>query len=104
MECNPTRMCELLVGLGEVNVLGVDDRPGGPIIVKVESRLDEQAWCRRCGTRGSIKDRDDVVLVDLPCFGRPARLVWRKQRWCCRETLCPTRSWTVQDARIAVPR
>jgi len=43
-------------------------------------------------------------LVDLPCFGRPARLVWRKQRWWCRETACPAGSWTQVDGRIAAPR
>ena len=28
MECDPTRMCERLVGLGDVEVLGVDDEAG----------------------------------------------------------------------------
>jgi hypothetical protein len=41
-------MCELLVGLPEVIVLGVDDAPGGPLRVRVESQLD-QGWCRSCG-------------------------------------------------------
>ena len=31
MDENPTRICELVVGLGEVEVLGVDDAPGGPL-------------------------------------------------------------------------
>ena len=103
MESNPTRMCELLVGLPEVNVLAVDDQPGEPIRVHVESRLD-QGWCRSCGARAWIKDYQDVVLVDLPCFGRPARLMWRKQRWWCRERACAAGSWTVIDERIAPPR
>lgn len=33
MEVNPTRMCELLVGLPEVNVIAVDDVAGQPIVV-----------------------------------------------------------------------
>ena len=32
MECDPTRVCELLVGLPAVNVLGVDDEPDGPVV------------------------------------------------------------------------
>ena len=28
MEADPTRMCELLVGLGDVEVLGLDDEAG----------------------------------------------------------------------------
>lgn len=103
MEVNPTRMCELFVGLPDVTVLAVDDQPELPIVVQIESRVDV-AWCRTCGARAAIKDRADVELVDLPCFGRPARLVWRKQRWWCRETACPAGSWTQVDGRIAAPR
>lgn len=36
METDPTRMCELLVGLPEVRVLAVEDRCGEPIRVHVE--------------------------------------------------------------------
>ncbi len=100
MEINPTRMCELLVGLPEVSVLAVDDVADGPIRVVVESLVD-QGWCRECGCRAVVKDRPVVEFVDLPCFGRPARLVWRKTRWRCREQGCPVGSWTVSDPRIA---
>ena len=103
MEINPTRMCELLVGLPEINVRGVHDEPGGPVRVHVESRLD-QGWCRDCGARAAIKDRAPVEFVDLPCFGRPTRLVWHKQRWRCREPVCAAGSWTIVDERIAWPR
>src|SRR5690606_6447580 len=41
-------------------------------------------------------------LVDLPCFGRPARLVWRKHRWCCPAGC--TRTWTTQEPAVASPR
>jgi transposase len=86
-----------------VSVLAVDDVTDGPIRVVVESLLD-QGWCRECGCRAVVKDRDAVEFVDLPCFGRPARLVWRKTRWRCREQECPAGSWTVADPRIAAPR
>ena len=33
MEVDPTRVCELLVGLGDVEVLGVDDEAGAPLRV-----------------------------------------------------------------------
>ena len=102
MEFNPTRMCELLVGLPDVNVTAVDDRRGGPIVVHIEARL-ERAWCVECGARAGVKDRPVVELVDLPCFGRPARLAWRKHRLCCREPLCSAGSWTYVDERIAAP-
>ena len=38
MEVDPTRMCELLVGLPAVTVLGVVDEHDAPIVVHVETR------------------------------------------------------------------
>ena len=96
-------MCELLVGLLEVHVLGVEDKPEGQLRVHVESLVD-QAWCRTCGVRASLKDRAAVELVGLPCFGRPTRLVWHKQRWCCRARECAAGSWAILDERIASSR
>lgn len=103
METNPTRICELLVGLPEVNVLGIDDDERGPLWVHVESRL-ERTWCRACGCRATVKDRPTVTFVDLPCFGRPTRLVWHKHRFSCPAPECPAQSWTLVDERIAAPR
>ncbi|HEV2071311.1 MAG TPA: hypothetical protein VGR26_16090 [Acidimicrobiales bacterium] len=103
MEVNPTRMCALLVGLPAVRVLGVDDVVGGPIVVHVELEATAPA-CPGCGDRAGVKDRPPVVLVDLPCFGRPARLVWRKHRWCCPGQACSTGSWTAEAATVAPPR
>ena len=83
MECDPTRVCELLVGLGDVEVLGVDDAAGGPLRVHIRGRAPRPA-CERCG-RGRCGQTASgrVELVDLPAFGRPARLVWHKRRWRC---------------------
>ncbi|MEZ5258207.1 MAG: ISL3 family transposase [Ilumatobacteraceae bacterium] len=103
MEQNATRMCELLVGLPDITVLGIVDAPDQPLEVHVECR-DLDRRCVECGTSGRIKDRDSVELVDLPCFGRPTLLVWRKHRLACVNTACEIRSWTVQDSRIASPR
>jgi transposase len=51
-----------------------------------------------------IKDRPSVELVDLPCFGRPTRLVWRKRRWSCPDAACATGSWTEDVPAIAASR
>jgi hypothetical protein len=69
-----TRMCQLLVGLPQVTVLGVDDSPvGTPIVVHIETRLELPERCTTCSTLATVKDRPAVSLVDLPAFGRPAR-------------------------------
>jgi len=101
---NPIRVCELLVGLPEVNVLGVVDGGGDePIRVHVECRLGRPA-CRGCGRVARVKERPLVELVDLPAFGRPARLVWRKHRFWCPDPGCDQGSWTAEDHRIGAPR
>ena len=100
---NATRACELLVGLPAVKVLAVAAPAGKPLKVTVESRVERPA-CSGCGMLARVKDRPVVDLVDLPSFGRPARLVWRKHRWCCPTPTCPTGSWTGTDERIAAPR
>jgi transposase len=58
------------------------------------------------GSGGGVHDhgRRDVVLVDLPVFGRPARLVWAKQRWRCPNPRCGVATWTELDERIAPAR
>jgi transposase len=95
-------MCELLVGLPAVNVLAVDERRDA-VVVHVEFRADPPA-CDACGTRAWVKDRPEVELVDLPCFGRPARLVWHKHRWRCADPDCEMSTWTAQNPAIAPAR
>ncbi len=96
-------MCELLVGLPEVNVLGIDDADGDPLAIHVETRC-ERPGCPTCGSLAVIKDRPLVTLVDLPAFGRPTRLVWHKRRWRCPDPHCPGASFTEEDRRIGAPR
>jgi hypothetical protein len=94
-------MLERLVGLPRVRVLAVDD---DPLRVHVETKIDVIEQCRSCGATARVKDRDRVALTDLPCFGRPAVLVWHKRRWRCPERECPTGSWTERAPAIAASR
>ena len=103
METNPRRVCELIVGLPEVKVLGVEDESGEPLGLHVKTR-GQRPRCPECGRRPWFKDDDTVELVDLPAFGRPVRLVWHKRRWCCPSESCPMGSFTEQAPRIAAPR
>ena len=103
MESDPTRMCALLVALPVVTVVAVSAGLVGPVRVHVES-IDKTAFCAGCGSRAWIKDRPIVELVDLACFGRATRLVWRKRRWQCPESWCRVGSWTEDQPAIAAAR
>ena len=102
MEENPTRICELVVGLGDVEVLGVDDEPAGPLAVHVRTR--RRPSCGGCGGAVWSKATSAVRLVDLPAFGRPVRLIWHKWRWCCPAAGCGVGSFTEIAEEIALAR
>ena len=72
MEVDPTRVCELLVGLGDVEVLGVDDDTGELLRVHIRRRAPRPV-CEFCGGPLWSDGERRVELVDLPAFGRPAR-------------------------------
>jgi len=96
---DPIAMCELLVGLPDVNVLGVTD-DGDRLRVTVETR-GARPSCPGCGSPVMVKDRNTVELTDLPCFGRRAVLAWRKIRWEC---VFGCGSFTEQAPAIAASR
>ena len=74
MELDPIRVCELLVGLGDVGVVGIDDEVGDPLRVHIRWRASRPD-CDGCdGPLWSDAERE-VELVDLAAFGRSARLV-----------------------------
>ncbi|MDP9441574.1 MAG: ISL3 family transposase [Actinomycetota bacterium] len=100
---DPTRMCELLVGLPDVNVLAVVDVPGEALRVVIETR-EQRPVCAGCNGTVVVKDRPNVELVDLGVFGRQARLIWRKRRWCCPSPSCSVGSWTGEQPAIAAAR
>ncbi len=101
MESNPSRMCELLVGLPDVNVIGVGDWPLY-LRIAITTRAERPA-CPGCGGVVHRHDVDEVELADLPCFGRRTRLVWHKRRWKCPNPACRVVTFTETDERIASP-
>jgi len=92
-------MAETLLGLDGFRVLEVTEGEG-ELIVRVET-VAEAAACDGCGRRAESHDRVDRVFRDLPCFGRPVRLVWWKRRWRCRRSQCPSRTWTETSEEIS---
>ena len=103
MESDPTLMCELLVGLGEVDVVGINGDGKGPLWVTVRSRSSRPV-CQSCAGPVWSKGDRPVRLVDLPVFGRPVRLWWRKRRWMCPDRTCEGGSFIEQDSSVAPQR
>ncbi len=48
-----------------------------------------------------MKDRPVVHYVDLPVYGTPMALAWKKHRMRCVNERCATQSWVLSDHRIA---
>lgn len=93
-----------LIGLDGVEVLEVDGLPDGALLVEIRTIEAPRPPCPGCGGRVRSKGERPVELVDLPAFGRPVRLLWRKRRWECPDEACGVGSLTEQDPRIASER
>jgi transposase len=91
-------LAEVLLGLPGFRVLDVVEGDA-EIVIRVETTAT-RVFCATCGVRAEPQDRMRVDVRDLACFGRPARLVWSKRRWRCREPLCPARTWTEHSEHV----
>ena len=97
--------CDLLVGLDGFHVIEVSEVAGKrPRLRVVVESPPGPMGCRSCGVIVYSCGRRDVHLVDVPCFGRPVELVWRKRTWRCAELSCLARSLTEQHDDLAPPR
>jgi hypothetical protein len=100
VELNATRMCELLVGLPDVDVVAVDDPEPGRLVVVVAPR-EACPSCRRCSTAAWVKDRREVDLVDLAAFDQTVLLRVLRTRWRCPRFRCGIGSWSLEHPEIA---
>lgn len=94
-----TGLAELLLGLDGFRVIEVTESDV-EVVIDVETVVDV-AGCGGCGTRAESQDRMAVQIRDLACFGRPARLVWRKRRWRCVEADCGAKTWTETSPHVS---
>lgn len=64
-------------------------------------QVAEDLRCPGCGGRAQVKERPVVRYVDLPVYGAPMRLAWKKHRMRCPDRACARRTWMRTDHRIA---
>ncbi len=96
---NHTEILEALVGLKDVRVLAYERR--GPEVTLVIEQTPGDKVCSSCAMRAHVKERPVVTYVDLPVYGSPMTLRWKKHRMACVNAACSTGSWVLDDHRIA---
>lgn len=95
----PTEILQALVGLKDVVVLQYERR-GSDVELMVERVLGTLV-CPTCAARAQVKERPVVRYVDLPVYGVPMSLAWKKHRLRCVNPTCVTKTWVLEDHRIA---
>ncbi len=87
------------MGLKDVRVLHY--QRSGPHVELMVEQVPGIVLCPTCHRRAQVKDRPVVHYVDLPVYGAPMSLAWKKHRMRCVDPQCPTASWVLGDHRIA---
>ena len=103
MEKDSKRIAEILVGLLDINLIGVEENVEGPLRIHIESR-SSRPLCPICEGRVHQNGIRTVELVDLPVFGRNVFIIWHKRRWRCANKECLQPSFCDSDERIAASR
>ncbi len=78
---DPSEIVQALAGLKDVLVLAYERR--GPDVSLVIEQVLGEVRCHACGALARVKERPRVTYIDLPVFGHPMRLTWRKHRMRC---------------------
>ena len=84
-----------LVGLKDVVVLHYERR-GPDVELAIEQLIRQPVRCPSCAEPAQVKERPLVTYVDLPVYGTPMRLGWKKHRMRCPNPRCTKRSWVLQ--------
>jgi transposase len=87
------------VGLKDVRVL--DYERLGPHVELMVEQIVGVVGCPSCAERAQVKERPVVHYVDLPVYGTPMSLAWKKHRMRCVNPACAKRTWMLEDHRIA---
>ena len=98
-----SEILEALVGLKDVVVLHYERR-GPDVELAIEQLIRDPVRCPSCGEEAQVKERPVVHYVDLPVYGTPMALAWKKHRMRCVNGHCAKKSWMLSDHRIAAKK
>jgi transposase len=98
-----SEILEALVGLKDVVVLHYRRR-GPDVELAIEQLIRDLVRCPSCGVEAAVKERPVVHYVDLPVYGTPMSLAWKKHRMRCVNEGCAKKTWMLSDHRIAAKK
>jgi transposase len=96
---DPIEIVRSLVGLKDVRVIQLARR--GPVVDLMIEQVVGDVRCPACGGPARVKERPVATYTDLPVYGVPMRLAWKKHRMRCGHPSCPKKTWVHTDHRIA---
>jgi hypothetical protein len=96
---HPTEILQALVGLKDVRVLAYERR--GPHVGLMVEQVPGIVRYPTCHRGAQVKERPVVHYVDLPVYGTPMSLAWKKHRMRCVDQACAKKTWVLEDHRIA---
>ena len=98
---DPCSRCDLLLGLGDVEVEHVqrDER----VLTVTVSTPSRPVGCSACGLFAVGRGRRRRVLHDVPGTGR-VRVLWRQRVWRCAEPSCAAGTFVEQIPSLVAPR
>ena len=96
---DPSEIVRALVGLKDVRVLAYER--WGPRVELLIEQVVGEVPCPVCGRQARVKERPVVHYVDLPVYGTPMSLAWKKHRMRCVNRGCAKKSFVLEDHRIA---
>lgn len=99
----PSEILGALVGLKDVVVLHYERR-GPDVELAIEQLIRDPVRCPSCAEEAQVKDRPVVHYVDLPVYGTPMSLAWKKHRMRCVNERCAKKTWMLSDHRIAAKK
>lgn len=89
-----------VLGLRGSRIVGDESTPD-ELILTVEITDRTPPRCPRCGAKARALGRYPVHHRDLPAFGMPVRLIWKRRRWQCPNPDCSTKTWSEESDQMA---
>jgi transposase len=93
-------MADDLLGLKGFHIVAGEQTPD-ELILTVETTAESPPRCPNCGIRARALGRYSVHYRDLPSFGMPVRLIWKRRRWQCPNPGCGTKTWSEESEEMA---